>query len=69
MCANDCRSSSGLSVLLLVRLEIDHGVDLLRAVAQQALKVAHEAVHVPLARGLKDDVLVVVIPAMEGIRR
>ena len=38
-----------------------HGVHLLAAVAQQALDVAHELVDVALARGLDQDVLVVVV--------
>ena len=31
-------------------LEVDHGVELLRRVAQQRLEVAHEPVHVPVQR-------------------
>lgn len=36
-------------------------MEFLRREAQQVLQVAHEAVHVALARGLVDDVLVVVV--------
>ena len=35
--------------------------EVLRLVAQQGLQVADEPVHVPLARGLVDDILVVVV--------
>ena len=51
-----------LVLLLLFGLEVDHLVDLLGAVAEQALKIADEAVDVPLPGCLQYYVLVVVIP-------
>ena len=36
-----------LLLLLHEGLEVDHGVQLLRGVAQQGLEVTHEPVHVP----------------------
>jgi len=47
--------------LIGVRLNVQHGVQLLGRVAQQALQVTDESVHVALARRLVDDVLVVVV--------
>ena len=46
---------------LQLRLEVHHGVDLLWTVAQQALQVADEPVHVSLSRRLEDNVLIIVI--------
>ena len=53
----------GLLVLVVFALldHPHHAVHLLAAVAQQALDVAHELVDVALARGLDQDVLVVVV--------
>ena len=51
-----------IGVLLLDQgLEIHHGVQLLRGIAQKALQVAHEPVHVPAnsgdIRGRMDDLM------------
>lgn len=47
--------------LVGVRLDVQHGVELLGRVAQQALQVADEAVDVAFPGRLVDDVLVVVV--------
>lgn len=46
---------------LILGVDIQHGVELPRLVAQQSLEVADEAVDISLARRLVDDVLVVVV--------
>ena len=46
---------------VLVKRLPSHGVELLWCVAKQGLQIADEPVHVPLARGLVDDILVVVV--------
>ena len=56
--------AEGFLVIVLLldqRLEVNHGVELLWCVAKQGLQIADEPVHVPLARGLVDYVLVVVV--------
>ena len=45
-------AGSVLVLLLDEGLEVHHGVQLLGRVAQQALQVAHEPVHVPATRGV-----------------
>lgn len=50
------------SSLIGVRLDVQHGVELLRRVAQQALQVTDETVDVAFPGRLVDDVLVVVVP-------
>ena len=44
----------------------DHGLDLSGREAEQALEITDEPVHVPLARSLQDDVLVVIISHCTG---
>ena len=56
--------AKGFLVIVLLldqRLEVNHGVELLWCIAKQGLQIADEPVHVPLARRLVDDVLVVVV--------
>jgi len=53
-------------VLVSVWSEVHHGVNLLWAVAKQALKVADEPVDVTLSGRFQDDVLVVVISEPPG---
>jgi len=48
-------------VVLLVRFEIDHGVQLFRSIPQEILEITDEAVDVSLAGGFVDDVLIVVV--------
>ena len=48
-------------VLVGVRSEVDHGMNLFWAVAQQPLQVAHKPVDITLSRGFQDDIFVVVI--------
>ena len=45
-------AGSVLVLLLDDGLEVHHGVQLLGGVAQQALQVAHEPVHVPATRNI-----------------
>ena len=52
-------------VLMGVRPEVDHGVNLFRTVPQQPLQVAHESIDVSFAPCLQDYVLVIVVPARE----
>lgn len=47
--------------LVRIRLYVQHGVELLGSVAQQAFQVTDKAVDVALPRRLVDDVLVVVV--------
>ena len=53
-------------VLVSVRSEVHHRVNLLRAVAEQALQVADEPVDVTLSRRFQDDVLVVIVSEPPG---
>ena len=56
--------AKGFLVIVLLldqRLEVNHGVELLWGIAKQGLQIADEPVHVPLARGLVDYILVVVV--------
>jgi len=53
-------------VLVSVRPEVHHGVNLLGAVAEQALQVADEPVDVTLSRRFQDDVLVVIVSEPPG---
>ena len=53
-------------VLVSVRPEVDHGVHLLGAVAEQALQVADEPVDVTLSRRFQDYVLVVIVSEPPG---
>ena len=48
----EAEAGSVLVLLLDDGLEVHHGVQLLGGVAQQALQVAHEPVHVPATRGV-----------------
>lgn len=56
-----CRWTGTLPRLRVIWQNVEAGQDLLRCLSQHALHVAHEAVHVALARRLVDDVLVVVV--------
>ena len=51
---------------LQVRLEVDHGVNLLRTVTQQTLEITDEPVHVSFPTSFEDNVLVVVISETSG---
>lgn len=53
-----CKSSV---FVLLLRLELNHGMQLFGRVAQQCLQVTHETVHVALPGRLVDNVFVVVV--------
>ena len=56
--------AEGFLVIVLLldqRLEVNHGVEFLWGIAKQGLQIADEPVHVPLARGLVDYILVVVV--------
>ena len=53
-------------VLVSVWPEVHHGVNLLRAVAKQALQVADEPVDVTLSGRFQDDVLVVIVSEPPG---
>ena len=48
----EAEAGSVLVLLLDDGLEVHHGVQLLGGVAQQALQVAHEPVHVPATRNI-----------------
>ena len=45
----------------ILRLEVHHGVDLLRGVSQKSLQVTHKPIHVAFSRRFQDNVFVVVI--------
>lgn len=47
--------------LIGVGLDVQHCVELLGCVPQEALQVTHEAVHVAFTRRLVDDVFVVIV--------
>lgn len=48
-------------LLVSIWLYIQHGVQLLGGVSQQALQVADKAVHVALTRCLVDDIFVIIV--------
>lgn len=47
--------------ILLLRLELHHGMQFFRGVAQKGLEITHKAVHISLARRLVNDVFIVVV--------
>jgi len=49
-------------IVLLVRLEIDHGMQFVGCVAEQTLQIAHKSIDISLACSFVDDVLIVVVP-------